>query len=82
MGLAFSAMSFHLILLLDDRGVLTTGVVMAIIALIGPMQVVGRVLLMVGQRHITTIQLGAIDLLRLSRCRWVSRRPASPTSTR
>lgn len=58
-GLAFSAMSFHLIPLLDDRGV-PIGVVMAIIALIGPMQVVGRVLLMVGQRHITTIQLGAI----------------------
>jgi MFS family permease len=57
-GLAFSAMSFHLIPLLDDRGV-PVGVVMAIIALIGPMQVVGRVLLMVGQRHITTIQLGA-----------------------
>ena len=57
-GLAFSAMSFHLIPLLDDRGV-PTGVVMAIIALIGPMQVVGRVLLMVGQQHITTIQLGA-----------------------
>ncbi|MPZ32947.1 MAG: MFS transporter [Rhodospirillales bacterium] len=57
-GLAFSAMSFHLIPLLDDRGV-PIGVVMAIIALIGPMQVVGRVLLMVGQRHITTIQLGA-----------------------
>lgn len=57
-GLAFSAMSFHLIPLLDDRGV-PTAVVMAIIALIGPMQVVGRVLLMVGQRHITTIQLGA-----------------------
>jgi MFS family permease len=57
-GLAFSAMSFHLIPLLDDRGV-PIGVVMAIIALIGPMQVVGRVLLMVGQRHISTIQLGA-----------------------
>ena len=57
-GLAFSAMSFHLIPLLDERGV-PIGVVMAIIALIGPMQVVGRVLLMVGQRHITTIQLGA-----------------------
>ncbi|MCA0301205.1 MAG: MFS transporter [Proteobacteria bacterium] len=57
-GLAFSAMSFHLIPLLDDRQV-PTGVVMAIIALIGPMQVVGRVLLMVGQRHITVIQLGA-----------------------
>ncbi|WP_421998983.1 MFS transporter [Reyranella sp.] len=57
-GLAFSAMSFHLIPLLDDRHV-PTGVIMAIIALIGPMQVVGRVLLMVGQRHITTIQLGA-----------------------
>ena len=58
-GLAFSAMSFHLIPLLDDRGV-PIGVVMAIIALIGPMQVVGRVLLMAGQRHITTIQLGAL----------------------
>jgi MFS family permease len=58
-GLAFSAMSFHLIPLLDDRGV-PIGVVMAIVALIGPMQVVGRVLLMVGQRHITTIQLGAL----------------------
>ncbi len=57
-GLAFSAMSFHLIPLLVDRGV-EIGVVMAIIALIGPMQVVGRVLLMVGQKHITTIQLGA-----------------------
>lgn len=57
-GLAFSAMSFHLIPLLDARGV-PIEVVMAIIALIGPMQVVGRVLLMVGQRHITTIQLGA-----------------------
>ena len=58
-GLAFSAMSFHLIPLLADRGV-EIGVVMAIIALIGPMQVVGRVLLMAGQRHITTIQLGAL----------------------
>jgi len=58
-GLAFSAMSFHLIPLLDDRGV-PIAVVMAIIALIGPMQVVGRVLLMAGQRHITTIQLGAM----------------------
>lgn len=58
-GLAFSAMSFHLIPLLDDRGV-PIAVVMAIIALIGPMQVVGRVLLMAGQRHITTIQLGAL----------------------
>ncbi|MDP1837632.1 MAG: MFS transporter, partial [Reyranella sp.] len=52
-GLAFSAMSFHLIPLLGDRGV-PIAVVMAIIALIGPMQVVGRVLLMVGQKHITT----------------------------
>jgi MFS family permease len=58
-GLAFSAMSFHLIPLLDDRGV-PIAVVMAIIALIGPMQVVGRVLLMAGQRHISTIQLGAL----------------------
>jgi len=57
-GLAFSAMSFHLIPLLAERKI-EMGVVMAIIALIGPMQVVGRVLLMVGQRHITTIQLGA-----------------------
>ncbi|MBS0221960.1 MAG: MFS transporter [Proteobacteria bacterium] len=58
-GLAFSAMSFHLIPLLAERGV-AIGVVMAIIALIGPMQVVGRVLLMAGQRHITVIQLGAL----------------------
>lgn len=58
-GLAFSAMSFHLIPLLDERGV-AIGVVMAIIALIGPMQVVGRVLLMAAQRHITAIQLGAL----------------------
>src|SRR5262249_18327022 len=58
-GLAFSAMSFHLIPLLDDRGV-PIGVVMAIVALIGPMPVGGRVLLMLGQRHITTIQLGAL----------------------
>lgn len=58
-GLAFSAMSFHLIPLLAERGV-AVGVVMAIIALIGPMQVVGRVLLMAGQRHISTIQLGAL----------------------
>ena len=57
-GLAFSAMSFHLIPMLVERGV-RMEVVMAIIALIGPMQVVGRVLLMAGQRHITTIQLGA-----------------------
>jgi MFS family permease len=58
-GLAFSAMSFHLIPLLAERHV-EIGVVMAIIALIGPMQVVGRVLLMAGQRHITAIQLGAL----------------------
>jgi MFS family permease len=57
-GLAFSAMSFHLIPLLAERKV-EMGVVMAIIALIGPMQVVGRVLLMAGQKHVTTIQLGA-----------------------
>src|SRR6185369_16829615 len=36
-GLAFSAMSFHLIPLLAERKV-EIGVVMAIIALIGPMQ--------------------------------------------
>jgi MFS family permease len=58
-GLAFSAMSFHLIPLLAERKV-EIGVVMAIVALIGPMQVVGRVLLMAAQRHITTIQLGAL----------------------
>ena len=57
-GLAFSAMSFHLIPVLQERGV-QMGVIMAIIALIGPMQVVGRVLLVAGQRHVTTIQLGA-----------------------
>jgi len=57
-GLAFSAMSFHLIPLLGERGV-ETSVVMAIIAIIGPMQVVGRVLLMAGQKHITAVQLGA-----------------------
>src|SRR5258707_13170206 len=52
-------MSFPVIPLLDDRHV-PIGVVMAIIALIGPMEVGGRVLLMVGQRHIPTIQLGAL----------------------
>jgi predicted MFS family arabinose efflux permease len=57
-GLAFSAMSFHLIPLLAERKV-EMGVVMAIIALIGPMQVVGRVLLMAAQNRISTIQLGA-----------------------
>lgn len=57
-GLAFSAMSFHLIPVLQERNV-QMGVIMAIIALIGPMQVVGRVLLVAGQRHVTTIQLGA-----------------------
>jgi len=57
-GLAFSAMSFHLIPLLAERKV-EIGVVMAIIALIGPMQVVGRVLLMASQNRITSIQLGA-----------------------
>ena len=61
-GLAFSAMSFHLIPLLVERGV-GMGIVMAIVALIGPMQVVGRVLLMAGQRHVTTIQLGALIYL-------------------
>jgi MFS family permease len=61
-GLAFSAMSFHLIPLLAERHV-EMGVVMAIIALIGPMQVVGRVLLMAAQRHITAIQLGALIYL-------------------
>jgi predicted MFS family arabinose efflux permease len=61
-GLAFSAMSFHLIPLLAERHV-EIGVVMAIIALIGPMQVVGRVLLMAAQRHITAIQLGALIYL-------------------
>jgi MFS family permease len=57
-GLAFSAMSFHLIPLLAERRI-EMGVVMAIIALIGPMQVVGRVLLMAAQNRISTIQLGA-----------------------
>jgi len=57
-GLAFSAMSFHLIPMLLERGV-QMGVVMAIVALIGPMQVVGRVLMVASQRHVTTIQLGA-----------------------
>ena len=57
-GLAFSAMSFHLIPILIERSV-PMGVVMAIVALIGPMQLVGRVLLLAGQRHVTTIQLGA-----------------------
>ena len=47
-----------LIPLLAERKV-EMGVIMAIIALIGPMQVVGRVLLLAGQRHVTTAQLGA-----------------------
>jgi MFS family permease len=57
-GLAFSAMSFHLIPLLAERHV-EIGVVMAIIALIGPMQVFGRVLLLAAQGRVSTIQLGA-----------------------
>ena len=54
---------------------------MAIIALIGPMQVVGRVLLMVGQRRITTIQLGARIYFAFPDRRWRCWRWASATST-
>jgi predicted MFS family arabinose efflux permease len=57
-GLAFSAMSFHLIPLLAERKI-EESVVMLIIALIGPMQVVGRVLLLAARNRISTIQLGA-----------------------
>jgi hypothetical protein len=52
-------MSFHLVPMLSDRGV-SMSIVVGIIALIGPMQVAGRVLLMASERRITAIQLGAI----------------------
>lgn len=61
-GLAFSAMSFHLIPVLQERKV-DTVLIMAVIALIGPMQVLGRMVLMAGQRHIGTVSLGALIYL-------------------
>lgn len=58
-GLAFSAMTFHLIPLLAERG-MGTGEIVWLMALIGPMQVAGRLLLLVAGPRVTARQIGRV----------------------
>lgn len=58
-GLAFSAMTFHLIPLLAERG-METGQIVWLMALIGPMQVAGRLLLLAAGPRVTARQIGRI----------------------
>lgn len=58
-GLAFSAITFHLIPLLTERG-MSTGEIVWLMALIGPMQVVGRLLLLAAGPRLTARQIGRV----------------------
>lgn len=58
-GLAFSALTFHLIPLLAERG-MDTGEIVWLMALIGPMQVAGRLLLLAAGPRVTARQIGRV----------------------
>jgi MFS family permease len=60
----FSALTFHLIPLLAERGV-ETAVAIAAVALIGPSQVAGRLLIFLFARRLPTALTGRIVLLAL-----------------
>lgn len=53
----FAALTFHIIPLLDERGVAMT-TTLAVVAIIGPMQVAGRVVLMLAGRHASVRRIG------------------------
>jgi predicted MFS family arabinose efflux permease len=60
----FAALTFHLIPLLAERGVVTT-IAIAAVALIGPSQVAGRLLVFLFARRLPTALTGRIVLLAL-----------------
>ncbi|HEY7689863.1 MAG TPA: MFS transporter, partial [Dongiaceae bacterium] len=63
-GATFSAFIFHLIPMLAERGV-PTAVALAAVALIGPAQVAGRLVIFVFSRRLPTALTGRIVLLAL-----------------
>ena len=58
----FSAMTFHIIPLLGERGV-SIATIVAAIAVVGPAQVLGRIVLLVFGRHIPAALAGRISLI-------------------
>lgn len=63
-SIAFSAMTFHLIPMLTERGI-DDATIVACIAMIGPMQVAGRLALMAFARRIDARRAGAFVVLAL-----------------
>mgnify|MGYP002078307117 CR=1 FL=1 len=63
-GAAVLAVTFHIVPLLGERG-LTTAIVLLAIALIGPAQVAGRLILLGLGRRATTATMGRITVLLL-----------------
>jgi MFS family permease len=61
-GFAFSALTFHLIPLLAERG-METGTIVLLMALIGPMQVCGRLLLLAGGPRLTARMIGRVTVV-------------------
>jgi predicted MFS family arabinose efflux permease len=55
----FSALAFHIVPMLTDRG-FATATIVGIVAVIGPAQVAGRVLLLVLGRHVRTATVGRV----------------------
>jgi len=63
-GLTFGAMTFHIIPMLEEGG-MARGTIVAIIAMIGPMQVIGRLMLMMAGDRIDARRTGRIAILCL-----------------
>jgi MFS family permease len=59
---AFSALTFHIIPLLIERGV-SMAMVVSAIALVGPAQVAGRVAILAVGRRLTAVGMGTVSLL-------------------
>lgn len=58
----FSAMTFHIIPLLTERG-FTTGVIVGAIAVVGPAQVAGRIVLLAAGKYLPTAAVGRAIVL-------------------
>jgi predicted MFS family arabinose efflux permease len=63
-GATFGALTFHIIPMLEEGG-MSRGTIVAIIAMIGPMQVVGRLILMVAGDRIDSRWIGRIAIVCL-----------------
>jgi MFS family permease len=63
-GMTFGAMTFHIIPMLEEGG-MSRSTIVAIIAMIGPMQVIGRLMLMVAGDRVDARSTGRLAILCL-----------------